>query len=153
MSKKRRKKKSVHRNSFKRRYLLFSGGLVIVLSIVTVSWLFKNNNPPEQSLPGEINVVEAARLLDSGAFILDVRQPEEWQQYHIPGSTLIPLDQLEMRIQEIPKNQAVVVVCRQGNRSLEGRDILLSAGFDRVTSMAGGLLQWHSFGYSLNLGD
>jgi rhodanese-related sulfurtransferase len=84
---------------------------------------------------------------DAGAFILDVRQPEEWNEAHIPDSTLIPLDQLTDRINELPKDQEIVVVCRSGNRSAQGRDIVLDAGFTEVTSMAGGLNQWKAAGY------
>jgi rhodanese-related sulfurtransferase len=153
MRKKRRKKKVENRIIRQRRNYIISGGLVVVALILIGSWLFNNNNPQVLDLPEEISVIEAARLRDSGAFVVDVRQPEEWQQYRIPSSTLIPLDQLESRISEIPKNQPIVVVCRQGNRSLEGRDILLKAGFDRVTSMAGGLLQWFKTGYRLDIGD
>jgi rhodanese-related sulfurtransferase len=60
--------------------------------------------------------------------------------------TLIPLGQLESRVSELPKDQPIVVVCRSGNRSQAGRDILLNAGFENVTSMASGMLQWRSMG-------
>jgi rhodanese-related sulfurtransferase len=79
--------------------------------------------------------------------VLDVRQPEEWDQVHIPGTTLIPLGELESRLSEVPKDKEVVVVCRSGNRSQQGRDILLNAGFEQVTSMTGGLNDWRSSGY------
>ena len=86
-------------------------------------------------------------MRDSGAFILDVRQPEEWNEYHVPGSTLIPLAELASRVDELPQDQEIVIVCRSGNRSAQGRDILLGAGFTQVTSMAGGLAQWRAAGY------
>jgi rhodanese-related sulfurtransferase len=93
-------------------------------------------------LPDTISVADAAAKRDAGAFVLDVRQPDEWNEYHIPGSTLIPLDQLEARLNEVPRDKEIVVVCRSGNRSQPGRDVLKSAGFKRVTSMAGGLKEW-----------
>ena len=99
------------------------------------------------ALPAEISVADAAAKRDAGAFILDVRQPDEWNAVHIPGATLIPLDQLEARVNEVPKDKEVVVVCRSGNRSQQGRDILKSAGFSQVTSMAGGMNQWSAAGY------
>jgi len=102
---------------------------------------------PNTQLPKEISVQDAAALRTSGAFMLDVRQPEEWQEYHIPESTLIPLGDLPNRLGEVPKDQEIVVVCRSGNRSQQGRDILLNAGFDQVTSMAGGLKEWQSSGF------
>jgi phage shock protein E len=97
-------------------------------------------------LPDTVSIAEAAAKREAGAFILDVRTPEEWNDYHIPGSTLIPLDQLENRLNEVPKDKEVVVVCRSGNRSQPGRDILKSAGFTQVTSMSGGLKEWKAAG-------
>jgi rhodanese-related sulfurtransferase len=97
-------------------------------------------------LPETISVAAAAAKREAGAFVLDVRQPDEWNEYHIPGSTLIPLDQLESRLNEVPKDKEVVVVCRSGNRSQPGRDILKNAGFPQVTSVTGGLKEWQAAG-------
>jgi len=99
------------------------------------------------SLAREVSVAEAHQLREEGVFVLDVRQQEEWDEIHIPGATLIPLDQLSARLSEIPEDQEVLVYCRSGNRSQEGRDILLQAGFGQVTSMAGGIREWSSAGY------
>ncbi len=93
-------------------------------------------------------MAEAAARRDAGAFILDVREPDEWAEYHVPGATLVPLGQLAARVNEVPRDREVIVVCRSGNRSQAGRDILFDAGFTQVTSMAGGLSQWRSLGYA-----
>jgi rhodanese-related sulfurtransferase len=98
-------------------------------------------------LPDEVSVANAAAKRESGAFILDVREPDEWIEAHIPGATLIPLETLASRAGDVPRDKDVVVVCRSGNRSQEGRDILRQAGFTRVTSMAGGLREWVAAGY------
>ena len=98
------------------------------------------------ALPKEVDLEQAAAKRDAGAFILDVRQPEEWNEYHVPGSTLIPLAELQNRLNEVPKDKEVVVVCRSGNRSATGRDVLLKAGYPQVTSLAGGLSQWKAKG-------
>lgn len=122
---------------------------VLVLSTVFVVYRTTRGNAPSSvaaALADEISVEQAALLRQSGAFMLDVRQPEEWAEYHMPGSTLIPLDQLASRLDEIPRDQQIVVVCRSGNRSQEGRNILRQAGFTQVTSMAGGLLDWRNQG-------
>jgi rhodanese-related sulfurtransferase len=132
----------------KKNNQLFLWGAVILIVLVAVVWIVNGNNSnTSSSLPSEISVSEALAKRESGAFILDVRQPEEWNEAHIPDSTLIPLDQLANRINELPKDQEIVVVCRSGNRSAQGRDILLEAGFTDVTSMAGGLNQWKIAGY------
>ncbi|MFM8320682.1 MAG: rhodanese-like domain-containing protein, partial [Chloroflexota bacterium] len=103
--------------------------------------------PNSAALPGEISVAEARALYDQGVFLLDVREPDEWNATHIPNTTLIPLGQLAGRVNELPKDKPIVVVCRSGNRSQQGRDILLGAGFTNVTSMAGGVNAWAGSGY------
>lgn len=99
------------------------------------------------ALPAEVSVAEALALRESGAFVLDVREPDEWDAVHIPDATLIPLGELASRVNEVPGDQQVVVVCRSGNRSAEGRNILLDAGLPSVTSMAGGMNDWAASGY------
>ena len=106
-----------------------------------------------QALPAEVSTAEALALRESGAFILDVRQPDEWASGHIPDATLIPLGDLASRIAEVPKDRQVVVVCRSGNRSAQGRDILLGAGYPSATSMAGGMKDWAAAGYPTTTGS
>ena len=101
------------------------------------------------NLPAEVSVDEAYQLYQQGTFFLDVRTQEEWDDFHAPNTTLIPLDQLESRLSELPQDEPIVVVCRSGNRSQAGRDILLSNGFEQTTSMAGGLNEWRSAGYPI----
>jgi rhodanese-related sulfurtransferase len=81
-----------------------------------------------------------------------VRQTSEWNEYHIPDSTLIPLDQPAGRQNEVPRDREVVVVCRSGNRSGKVREILMKAGFTKVTNMQGGLLQWRADGFPTTRG-
>jgi rhodanese-related sulfurtransferase len=112
-------------------------------------WIAGQINPPAgtASLPLEISVSEAYGKYEQGVFLLDVRTPEEWNEFHAPDTTLIPLDQLAARMNELPQDQEIVIVCRSGNRSQQGRDILLQAGFEQVTSMQGGLNEWRTLGY------
>ena len=100
-----------------------------------------------QNLPAKITVDTAYAKYQSGTFFLDVRTRQEWDEAHIPNATLIPLDELPQRLSEIPVDQEIVVVCRSGNRSKTGRDVLLQAGFNHVTSMQGGLMAWQAQGY------
>lgn len=125
---------------------------VIVLAGISFAFLQKPQ-PAVASLPIEITVDQAAQKRDQGAFILDVREPSEWTSFHIPGATLIPLGDLPNRLNEVPKDQEVVVVCRTGHRSAQGRDILLQAGFPKVTSMAGGVTQWQTQGLPIATGQ
>jgi rhodanese-related sulfurtransferase len=146
------KRKSSHKNipqkSKKQTFnpTLIWGGLGIVLVVLAGVFLFRPDSVAE-TLPREVSVTEAAALRDEGAFILDVREPDEWVESHIPGATLIPLGELASRVNEVPREREIVVVCRSGNRSQQGRDILLAAGFEQVTSMAGGIKQWTAAGF------
>jgi rhodanese-related sulfurtransferase len=132
----------------KKNNQFFLWGGVGLIALIAVIWIVTGGNSnTANSLASEISIAEALAKRDAGAFILDVRQPDEWNEAHIPDSTLIPLDQLPNRINELPKDREIVVVCRSGNRSAQGRDLLLEAGFTDVTSMAGGLNQWKTAGY------
>ena len=105
------------------------------------------------ALPAEVDVSAAVALQADGAFMLDVREPDEWVQGHITGATLIPLGELAARVAEVPADRQVVVVCRSGNRSAQGRDILASAGHPSVTSMAGGMNDWAAAGNPVVTGE
>lgn len=130
------------------------GMLAVVLVVLISFFIYHAAQPGQQApLPAEISVAQASEKRDQGAFILDVREPSEWQQFHIPGAVLIPLGELPNRLIEVPKDKEVVVVCRTGHRSAQGRDILLNAGYTRVTSMAGGVTQWQTQGLPIASGQ
>lgn len=120
---------------------------LVIYFILQVGGRTGNNAPA--SLPSEISVTDAYTKYESGVFVLDVRTQEEWNEFHAPNTTLIPLDQLPARLSEVPRDREIVVVCRSGNRSQQARDILLNAGFEQVSSMAGGLNEWRASGYPI----
>ena len=124
-------------------------GLIVVAAVAAFAFLPGLLEPQAVTLPAEVSAAQAFQLREEGAFVLDVRTPAEWEEFHVPGATLIPLDELESRLDEIPVDREVVVMCRSGNRSATGRDILRQAGFEQVTSMAGGIQQWGAAGYPL----
>lgn len=129
--------------------------IFLVILVVLAAALALRNKPASNTssekatssaLPLEVSVTDAAQMRADGAYMLDVREQSEWDQFHMPDAQLIPLATLESRISDLPKDRDIVVVCRSGNRSAQGRDILLRAGFSRVTSMAGGMNEWQSKG-------
>lgn len=77
--------------------------------------------------------------------LLDVRQPEEYEQWHIPGALHIPLAELNSRLDHIDSSKPVIVYCRSGNRSAAATGVLLGAGFGEVYNMSGGMLAWKGF--------
>src|SRR5437588_2613600 len=98
--------------------------------------------PVEAGVP-EIQVEDLKRRLDSGEdlFVLDVREPHEYQICNINGH-LIPLGDLPKRIHELDSSREIVAHCRSGARSAKAVDFLRQAGFKKVHNLAGGLLAW-----------
>jgi len=146
-------KQSRQKNSPKKSFPVWAwAGLAVAVLIIAGLALSSMFAPAKAGLPREISVSEASQKMQQGAFVLDVREPSEWDQFHIPGSTLIPLGELPNRLSSVPTDREVVVVCRSGNRSQTGRDILLQAGYENVTSMAGGVVQWQGAGLPITSG-
>src|SRR5882672_5893284 len=98
--------------------------------------------PVETGVP-EIQVEELKRRLDAGEnlFVLDVREPHEYQICNI-GGYLIPLGDLPKRVNELDSSQEIVAHCRSGVRSAKAVDFLRQAGFKKVHNLAGGILAW-----------
>ena len=121
--------------------------LAVVAVVATGAVLLLSRKPAAEESPNEISISQAHEKYQQGVFFLDVRTQAEWDSYHIPNTTLIPLDQLAARVNEVPQDSEIVVVCRTGNRSKTGRDQLRQAGYEQVTSMSGGVNAWRSAGY------
>ena len=81
--------------------------------------------------------------------ILDVREQSEYDAGHIPGVTLIPLNDVSNRLNEIPKDKPVIVTCRSGNRSGQATDFLRQQGYTNVHNMTGGINAWQQAGYAV----
>ena len=122
--------------------------MVAFVAIIIYLIALAGGNSSGSGLAREVSVDEAYQMYQGDAFVLDVRTQEEWDEYHAPNATLIPLDQLQARLSEVPKDREILVVCRSGNRSQQGRDILLTAGYN-ATSMTGGLKEWYAKGYPI----
>ncbi len=93
----------------------------------------------------EVGFDELAEALASDGLVVDVRTPEEYEEVHVPGVVLIPLDELGQRAQEVPKDRRVYVICASGGRSLAAAEALNNAGWQAV-SVAGGTKGWASEG-------
>ena len=79
---------------------------------------------------------------DDDLFLLDVREPEEFQICRIPGSTLIPLSELPSRLVELEGRSEMVVHCKSGVRSAKAVKLLREAGFKKAKNLSGGILRW-----------
>ncbi len=98
--------------------------------------------PVETGVP-EVQVEELKRRLDAGEdiFVLDVREPHEYQICNINGY-LIPLGDLPKRVHELDSSREIVAHCRSGVRSAKAVNFLRQAGFKKVHNLAGGILAW-----------
>lgn len=121
--------------------------VVVIAVIVVAATLMQGQKPAAaDTIPANISVDEAQQRFSEGAFMLDVRTTEEWNESHVEGAVLIPLSELETRISEIPTDQDVLIICRSGNRSSQARDILRGKGLMRTSSIMGGINAWSSNG-------
>jgi phage shock protein E len=102
--------------------------------------MFYNNNKVKSITPDQLN---EKRRIGFDFFLLDVRTPAEYSVQSIPGSYLIPLQELQQRMQEIPKNKEIVVYCRVGNRSAYACTLLAREGFD-AKNLEGGIQLWNT---------
>jgi adenylyltransferase/sulfurtransferase len=93
----------------------------------------------------QITVAELKRRLDAGEdlFILDVREPFEYQIANI-GGTLIPQNEVPQRLAEIDRDREIVVQCKSGSRSQRIAEFLKQSGYPDVLNLAGGILAWSS---------
>jgi len=81
---------------------------------------------------------EIENLDETKSILIDVRTKEEFELGAINGAVNIPLEQLQARINEIPRNKEVIVYCRVGNRSYQAYKILMQNGFKKVKNLSGG---------------
>jgi molybdopterin/thiamine biosynthesis adenylyltransferase/rhodanese-related sulfurtransferase len=92
----------------------------------------------------ETTVIDLKKKIDAkdDFFLLDVREPNEYQIGRIPGSTLIPLGEVPQRVSEIPRDKEIIVHCKMGGRSAKAAAFLRQQGFKRVKNLKGGILDW-----------
>ena len=94
-------------------------------------------------MPIDMQPEELRQRLDHGeqTFVLDVREPEEVEEWAFPGAHHIPLGQLGNRTDELPADELIVVVCHSGVRSAMAADALGRAGW-QAANLAGGVVAW-----------
>ena len=99
--------------------------------------------PGAPASPHETSVQDVERRISAGEklFLLDVREPYEFEEARIAGSVLIPLGELTARLSEIPRDTPVIAICRSGSRSGYATEFLRRAGYDAL-NMRGGMMAW-----------
>lgn len=92
-----------------------------------------------------VNAHAAKAMVDGGALLLDVREPDEWYTAHAPKAMFLPMGRVRARQEELPRDRRIVVVCRSGGRSAAVTAALRRSGFDAV-NLAGGMCAWAAAG-------
>ena len=94
----------------------------------------------------EVDIEAFAALHASGVTVVDVREPHEYEEGHVPGATLIPLGEVPDRVAEVPEGETVYMVCAVGGRSGRAAEFLAAQGRD-VVNVAGGTKGWIAAGH------
>lgn len=130
--------------------VLLDGGVIaistllmaaIIGGLILLFYLFKlgrRENSPRGIDPDRLRKLQA----EGRAFLVDVREPDEYAAGHIPGTVSIPLGSLPGRLRELPREKIIVAVCLRGQRSRTAARLLRSAGFAEVYSLERGMLGW-----------
>jgi len=100
--------------------------------------------PADESAVGRVEAEELARVMagDPQPFLLDVREPMEWQMMNLSelGAVLVPMGEVGERLGEIPRDRPVVVYCHSGVRSLQVAEALAGEGYEDVRNLEGGIV-------------
>lgn len=100
----------------------------------------------------EISVTELHAIRQESRALLDVREPDEYTDGHVPGAVLIPLGQLAARINDVPLGDPLYVICKSGGRSAQAVALLAAQSIDAV-NVAGGTDAWRASGGSIATGE
>lgn len=123
-------------------------GIIIAFSAILIYYTQPQSLNTEINY-GDITIEQAKLLIESkpSLIILDVRRQDEYDIGHIERAIIIPVDELEDRLDELSKNDELLVYCRTGNRSSRAVNILQSNGFTMIFHMKDGITGWIQAGY------
>lgn len=98
---------------------------------------------PEELIIPEVTVADLRPQLqgDQPPLVLDVREPYEWRQVHLPTALHIPMNEVPTRLAELPQDRPIVVLCAHGSRSYGVAGYLIEQGY-QASSLTGGITQW-----------
>jgi rhodanese-related sulfurtransferase len=99
----------------------------------------------------DVTIDDLDAAANNGATVLDVRESDEYAAGHVPGAHLLPLSILPVRMQDVPKDGPVYVLCQSGGRSAQAAQLLDSAGLD-VRNVVGGTSAWVRSGRPVETG-
>jgi len=124
--------------------------ILIVQKIFTVlAVLLMGGTLALAAVPQNISAVQAREMIekDPQLYLLDVRTFQEYSEIRLEGATLIPIDQLLRRIEELPKDRPMLVYCAVGSRSSQVVNYLAKIGYGPVYNLNGGIWSWQLRNY------
>ncbi len=127
-----------------------------IISILMLTTLFfiaagcqqaPNLESPPAAGPGyqDISAAELQSMIEEevNLLLVDVREPHEYNEGHIPGAILLPLGQLKENHEDaLDREKTIVLICRSGRRSADAADFLSQEGYENVYNLQGGMLDW-----------
>jgi len=116
--------------------------------VAEVPWAMLTSVPVVQEI--DVDTLESR---PAETIVLDVREPEEYEHGHVPGAINLPQADLASRLDEIPRDCPLVLICRSGARSLRAAQFLRQVGFEQVTNVRGGTEAWRAAGKPLAFGE
>ena len=126
--------------------------IVCIIAVSCARMFTRGNRAAALTVFSNVNVDEFQALIaDSSMQLLDVRTPEEYDEGHIAGATLVDVNDssfIERAVAVLDKQRPVAVYCRSGRRSARAANLLVAQGF-QVTNLNGGVMAWRDAGKSL----
>jgi glyoxylase-like metal-dependent hydrolase (beta-lactamase superfamily II)/rhodanese-related sulfurtransferase len=116
--------------------------------VADMDWVMLRDSTPVPEI--DLEELDRRRAHD---LVLDVREPGEYDHGHVPGALNIPQADLASRMDEVPRDREIVVICQVGSRSRRAAQFLKQMGYPQVTSVAGGTDAWDRAGRSLSVSD
>lgn len=131
--------------------------IFILTALAGIFLVSCNSKPAQQRFVSDketVTVKEAADIMKGNALMMDVRSAAEIEElaYDVKNIKNIPLDSLETRLSEIPKDKQVILVCRTDNRSGKAFELLKAKGFENMAVMKGGIQVWKDAGFPVKEG-
>jgi rhodanese-related sulfurtransferase len=107
------------------------------------------NQPPVE----EADVADASAAVEAGALLVDVREDFEWSAGHALGAIHLPMMQVPTRMEELPRDAPIYLICATGNRSGRVAEYLTQNGFSRPINVRGGTVAWQRAGLPIDRED